>query len=65
MCVFMYMWDKKKKEEEGCVCRLTNITVLRLFFSFLQTLLRCVFVWSGGGGGAKWTDAAGERGWGG
>lgn len=40
---------RKRKEERGCVCILTNITVLRLFFLF-TTLLRCV--WSGG---AKWT----------
>ena len=59
MCVYVHVGGiEERKESRGSVCRLTNITVLRLFFLF-TTLLRCVcLVWWGE---VDSTDAAGER----
>lgn len=63
MCVYVHVGGiEERKESRGSVCRLTNITVLRLFFLF-TTLLRCVcLVWWGE---VDSTDAAGDTGRGG
>jgi len=48
---YVHVGEMEERERREDVCRLTNITVLRLFFLFLflcTTLLRRLCVWFGG-----------------